>query len=227
MEDQVTERSKRPAVIGQADLSAATGGFARIAYGGDKADTLYGLGGSDLLAGGGAGDRIHADNGDDRAYGGDGADTIFGGAGNDQLLGGADNDSVVGGHGKDVLAGDAGDDTLLGGAGADTLQGGGGNDAYVWSPGDANDQIDGASGDGTLQLLNTGLTAHEFYFALSVWGRHTENLSERFSEDGRKVDVGGLTGEVTINGETISFQGLTTIELVEVQTCEALGSAAS
>ncbi len=87
MEDQVTERSKRPAVIGQADLSAATGDFARIAYGGDKADTLYGLGGADLLAGGGGADTIQGGEGDDAVLWrpGEGDDEIHGGAGQDVL----------------------------------------------------------------------------------------------------------------------------------------------
>jgi Ca2+-binding RTX toxin-like protein len=217
MEDSMAT-ARRPGTIGEAELSAATGGVNGYLKGGDGADILLGTGGSELLDSGGGADSINAGAGDDDAVGGAGADTIFGGAGNDFLAGREDDDSLVGGHGNDVMFGDDGADTLVGAAGVDQMHGGRGDDVYIWSKGDGSDEIRDHTGVDTLQLLDTGLTKEQFQAALWFSGGGIENFADRFSADGRSVNVEGLSGHITINGETIRFSGIDKIELVDVQT---------
>jgi Ca2+-binding RTX toxin-like protein len=215
LEDLMTETAKRPAALGQAELAAATGGVHAIRTGDDGNNVLFGTGGQDLLHGEAGDDRITADAGNDRLWGGDGADTMSGGAGADTMSGGAGHDAVVGGTGDDRIDGGAGNDTLTGGLGIDVVIGGEGDDVYVWSPGDGSEVIRDGTGVDTLRLLNTGLTLDQLQEALMVMGRGGENMLAPLSEDGTRLVVDGLSGQLYINGHTIDFSGINYIELLE------------
>jgi Ca2+-binding RTX toxin-like protein len=214
-EDLMTETRKRPTALRAAELAAATGGVVAIRTGGEGDDFLLGTGGQDLLHGKEGDDRIVAGAGNDQLWGGEGADTMSGGDGADTMYGGAGDDVVVGGSGDDRMQGEAGNDTLTGGFGSDVMNGGEGDDVYVWSPGDGSDVIRDGTGIDTLRLLNTGLTLHEVQEALMLIGRGGENMLAPLSDDGRRLVVDGLTGQLHINGHTIDFSGINYIELVE------------
>jgi Ca2+-binding RTX toxin-like protein len=201
-----------------AELSAATGGTREVHQGDDNPNTLIGTGAPEELYGQGGDDSIQGGGGDDHIWGDDGADTVFGGAGNDAVFGSEGHDSLIGGHGNDLLAGGAGDDTLVGGAGTDALHGREGDDLYIWSPGDGSDSVYDSLGVDTLQLLDTGLTTEQFRNGLQLLEGGIEMFSDRFSADGRSINVEGLSGSITIGGETIRFSGIDRIELVDVPT---------
>ncbi len=81
-----------------------------------------------------------------------GNDVLNGGAGNDILFGGAGNDVVSGAGDVDTLYGGSGNDVLNGGSGVDSIFGGSGDDIIRFLGNDLGDNINGDSGNDTLDL---------------------------------------------------------------------------
>jgi Ca2+-binding RTX toxin-like protein len=177
-----------------------------------------GDGGGGTLFGTGIGDQV---------FGTEHADVISTGAGRDLAFGGAGDDMIGGGEGDDRLLGGSGDDTLAGGQGADFADGGSGNDTILWRPGEGNDTLRGghdivwgeehlpgqqpegpdASTD-TLRLEMTGLTPEQLVAAMTL----QDGSAQPVIQDGW-IDVTGVSGSITIGGETIHFSQFERLEL--------------
>ena len=130
-----------------------------VAYGGDGNDSISvhgeanGDGGNDIIS-------IIGDAGGD-AEGGAGDDVITGGAGDDRLIGNGGADRIEGAAGDDFLvSGDFQSDYWAGvpdnGTDHDVLSGGDGNDHLFAGYGD---DVDGGTGDDTLELSLGGATS--------------------------------------------------------------------
>jgi Ca2+-binding RTX toxin-like protein len=179
----MTRTTPPPVPLDEATLATVAGG-ARIT-GGGQGDQLLGTAEGDLMAGNGGHDRI---------LGGAGDDVIGGGEGNDQVMGGE------------------GDDTLAGGRGADRVDGGTGSDTILWQPGEGNDTLrggqDSSGGVDTLRLELTGLTPEQLIAAMTL----EDGSAQPVIQDGW-IDVTGVTGSITIGGETIQFTQFERLEL--------------
>lgn len=143
-----------------------------------------------------------------------GADLMAGNGGHDRILGGAGDDMIGGGEGNDQVMGADGDDTLTGGRGADRVDGGTGSDTILWQPGEGNDTLrggeDSAGGIDTLRLELTGLTPDQLIAAMTL----AEGSAQPVIRDGW-IDVTGVTGSITIGGETIQFSQFERLELAQ------------
>jgi hypothetical protein len=131
------------------------------------------------------------------------------------VFGGPGDDILAGTGGDDRLHGQDGNDSMAGGGGDDLVDGGAGNDVIFWSSHSGSDTIAGGEGQDTLRLVGTGLTLGQLQEALMLWGRGGEPMEATLSEDGKRLVVDGLTGVLTIGGQTIEFSGLEYIELAE------------
>ncbi|WP_439597912.1 hypothetical protein [Falsiroseomonas sp.] len=168
----------------------------------------------------------------DEVFGTEHADRISTGAGRDLAVGGAGDDVIGGGEGNDRLLGGSGDDTLAGGQGADHADGGDGSDTILWRPGEGNDTLRGGHDavwgeerlpgqqpegpDGstdTLRLELTGLTPEQLIAAMTL----AEGSAQPVLQDGW-IDVTGVTGSITIGGETIHFSQFERLELANSET---------
>ncbi|NKC29587.1 calcium-binding protein [Falsiroseomonas selenitidurans] len=124
----------------------------------------------------------------------------------------ADDDLILGRSIAEAISGDAGDDTLIGGGGADRIDAGAGADLIIWSAGDGSDTIDGGAGLGidTLRLEDTGLlTPADLIAAMTL---PPGQVAPVIMADGR-LQVAGITGSITVQGQTIHFTNLEYIEL--------------
>jgi Ca2+-binding RTX toxin-like protein len=133
----------------------------------------------------------------------------------DSQIGGHRDDLIVTGDGEDVLFGRAGDDTLqggdghdtlIGGTGADSLDGGHGDDVIRWHPGEGDDTVSGGEGHDTLVLEDAFGSYDDLIRAMTVSGGSP-------MVEGGMLNVRGLTGTISIQGQTISFSGLEKIQL--------------
>ncbi len=77
-------------------------------------------------------DRIGGDRQGNDLIGSDGSDLLLGQGGRDLLIGNAGDDQLIGGWGRDRLAGGAGDDLL---------EGGRGRDVFIFTAGEAGDDV--------------------------------------------------------------------------------------
>ncbi|MGX9961940.1 calcium-binding protein [Roseomonas sp. F4] len=144
-------------------------------------------------------DLILGDNDRQLIIAGGGDDAIFGGGGDDVMLGGGGHDKVFGGDGNDILAG---------GTGVDVVDGGAGDDLVVWSPGDGNDMLHGGDGTDELRLERTGLTIEQVLAGMTLdpWS------AAPVAVDGG-INLAGVSGRITIGGETFSFSGFERLTL--------------
>lgn len=144
----------------QLQAADAGGTTNTVVFGADSAsgEILKGGSGTDRIYGGSGDDVLRGNAGGDHLEGGRGDDLVLGGAGSDDLSGDQGADELDGGTATDRLRGGAGDDVLTGGRGDDRLEGGAGHDVYVVDPGDGNDTIVDADGDGELQVEGQALT---------------------------------------------------------------------
>ena len=181
----MTSPTPLPTRLAPAALEAVTGG-AQI-QGTGNADQILGTAEADLLAGNG---------------------------GNDRVLGGGGDDMIGGGEGNDQVMGADGDDTLAGGRGDDRVDGGAGSDTILWQPGEGNDTLrgggDGSTGMDTLRLERTGLTPDQLIAAMTL----AEGSAQPVIQDGW-IDVTGVTGQITLGGETIQFTQFERLELAQ------------
>ncbi|WP_439597913.1 calcium-binding protein [Falsiroseomonas sp.] len=179
----MTRTTPSPQPLEEAALAAVAGGAQILGSG--QGEQLIGTAEGDLMAGNGGHDRI---------LGGAGADMIGGGEGHDQVMGGD------------------GDDTLAGGRGADRVDGGAGSDTILWQPGEGNDTLRGGEdadgGIDTLRMELTGLTPEQLVAAMTL----AEGSALPVIRDGW-IDVTGVTGSITIGGETLSFAQFERLEL--------------
>jgi Ca2+-binding RTX toxin-like protein len=175
--------AKGKAPLGETALSAVTGG---------NRDGMRGSGGP----------------GDDTLVGNEAGNFLTGGGGHDWLVGKEGSDIMAGGEGDDILQGGVGDDTLAGGAGADEVRGYDGNDVILWSPGEGNDTLLGEAGTDTLRIDGTGL---DLQAILGLIQPDAGSAAPRF-ENG-VLDVTGVTGTITIGGQTVQFSGFERIEV--------------
>ncbi len=186
--------------------------------GGSGDDTLYGDEGNDELRGGEGRDTLWAGNGDDTVEGGAGGDFVMGDVGQDQIAGGAGDDSLAGGLGHDTLQGGEGNDLLWGGAqgwpdrAADLLDGGSGDDELLWRPGEGNDTLDGGTGRDALTMV--GVTWQQVVAGLELL---TAGVNVQIGQGGFITFTNsagqplGVSGTVTLGGETLTFRGIETI----------------
>ena len=123
-----------------------------------------------------------------------------GSEGNDDIPGSVRNDRLIGLAGDDTLNGEVGRDLLLGGPGADTLYGG--ND-------EADDWIDGGTGNDVLNAYKDG--KRESWVAQPVLGNDTllggagdDRIYHRTTSGGYKHLIEGGDGNDTIYGSTAS-----------------------
>jgi hypothetical protein len=162
--------------------------------------------------------RIGGGVGEDDLSGTSGQDLISGSLGNDRIWAGAGNDIAGGGADDDRVLGSSGDDTLAGGLGHDTVDGGYDSDTIAWAIGDGNDSLlggsnaDGSAGFDTLRLEQTGLSTEQL-IALIV--PDTDSPAPKLV--GGVIDVTGVTGSITIAGETIRFAEFERITLSETK----------
>jgi Ca2+-binding RTX toxin-like protein len=182
--------TQKPERLEQAALTAVAGGAFR--------GQLVGTEGADSLAGGPE---------TNLAWGAAGNDTVVGNGGNDRLSGGTGDDLISGGEGTDLLAGDAGQDTVDGGAGSDIV---------TWRQGDGNDSLVGGSqhelGD-VLRMEVQGMSGAELLQAIQP---DPGSSQPRLLAGGNSIDLTGVTGTITIGGETIRFAEFERLMLVKV-----------
>lgn len=174
-----------PKIIDDNALSGVTGGAAG--------------GGNDSLRGGSANNYIDGLGGNDSVAGGAGNDMVFGGDGNDLVMGNSGNDNVNGGAGDDVLIGGTGADIING----DQVWGAQGNDVVRWHPGEGNDTINGGGGTDQLVLEDTGMTLQQLFSAITP-----DAGSPRPTMSSHSINLTGVSGTITIGGETIRFTGM-------------------
>jgi Ca2+-binding RTX toxin-like protein len=155
---------------------------------------------------------VHANGGDDLIEGTDSQSryTVIGGAGDDSVRTHDGNDLLLGGDGADTLYGGRGDNTLAGGRGDDVVYGLWGNHQFHWQPGDGNDRICGGLGNSVIVLEDTGMTVDQLKAAIT--------LDDGFSFPADPgvpgwLSLGGARGTITIGGETIRFERITSIHL--------------
>jgi hypothetical protein len=145
------------------DLALGTGGFvingvSSMDYAGadvSSAGDVNGDGFADLLVGAPRDDQNGTAPGDDTGA----AFVIFGGTFNQlaTIVGDATNETLTGGTGDDrIVAGD-GDDRIEGNGGADVMRGGAGDDTFILADTNFAD-IDGGTGNDTLEINATGQT---------------------------------------------------------------------
>ena len=86
----------------------------KVAFGGEKDDSIQGDLQNDRLYGGGGADTIQGEDGNDYIEGGKGSDIITGGKGNDWIIGGSEKDTYIYtlGDGQDVIV-DSGDNKVI------------------------------------------------------------------------------------------------------------------
>ena len=142
-------------------VNASAADLGQVVEGGNGGDTLIGSGFNDSLVGGGYNGGIAFDDSgqSDYLFGGAGNDTLAAGTGsraNGFFYGGDGNDVLIGGVTASYLDGGAGDDFFSYGAANDTLIGGGGNDHFVRRSSDAAyAQVDGGTGENTVDYSST------------------------------------------------------------------------
>ncbi|MBU8536297.1 hypothetical protein J3S20_00500 [Roseomonas tokyonensis] len=133
---------------------------------------------------------------------------IIAGGGDDYAFGGGGSDMILGGDGRDMIHGGDGDDTLAGNGGRDVVDGGAGDDVVIWSPGDGADILTGGSGTDELRLERTGLTIDQVLAGLVPDPGFPTPAMVNGS-----LDLTGITGSLTINGETFRFSGFEKLTL--------------
>ncbi len=150
--------------------------------------------------------------GDERSetYSGrDGDDHLYGQGGDDILNGSGGKDYLEGNSGSDELNGGDGQDTLFGGGGGDTLTGGAGEDTYIINTGDGGDTIV----DGDRSILMRDGERFAGYFSRKE-GSNTYELITDDPENRGTIQINSPAKLDFGNGDTITFQNLTTPELV-------------
>lgn len=145
---------------------------------------------------------------DDMILGDNDQQIIIAGRGDDYAFGGGGNDIILGGDGHDGLLGGDGDDTLAGNGGRDMVDGGAGDDVILWSPGDGPDILTGGSGHDELRLERTGLSIDQVLAGLVP----DPGFPAPVLVDGA-LDLTGITGSLTIGGETFRFSGFERLTL--------------
>ncbi|WP_372841496.1 calcium-binding protein, partial [Phaeovulum sp.] len=171
----------------------------------------------------------YADRGGETAS--DQGSLIHGWAGNDTIIAGRGNDTVYGGSGDDVINGYKGSNLLYGGDGNDSL-----------TTGDQTSTLDGGAGDDWLYAYISKNTAHvltggsgtdTFEFTATRAGRSSHSVITDFEVGvdhlifaGKQIDLGALPAGLTLSdvegaltlhltaNDTITFQGITTLDLV-------------
>jgi len=138
--------------------------------------------------------------------GGAGADVIEGWTQNDTLFGFGGNDRLVGNGGSDRLYGGDDADTLIGGTGNDILIGGDGEDTYVINTGDGNDQI--IDSDHSI-LKRDGVVFTGVFRQIG-----NSNTYELVTDDQVEIAINSPATLDFGNGDSITFEDLTTVDLV-------------
>ncbi|NGM19478.1 calcium-binding protein [Roseomonas stagni] len=198
----MTDKTVTP--LDEGALSAVTGG---ATSGGN--DSVRGSDAPNLIFGQGGNDTILAGGGNDTVTGGSDNDSIAGQSGNDNLSGDDGQDTMLGGEGNDTMGGGAGSDIIVGGRGADLLYGdgvnvsGGGSDQFHWTRGDGNDTIIGGAGTDVLVIEDTSLTLQAL-----LAGIRTDAGSATPRIENGAINLTGVTGTLTIGGETLRFSEL-------------------
>ncbi|WP_439595424.1 calcium-binding protein [Falsiroseomonas sp.] len=141
------------------------------------------------------------------------ADTLEGTAGMDAIIGLWGNDLAVAGAGRDFIDAGPGNDTVVGGADADNITAGDGNDRILWAPGEGNDTIQGGNGADTLVIEGQPLqfTVDALIYSIRATGG-TPTI------EGNRINVQGMSGQVIVGWEMISFSGLEWIEVSHLTT---------
>jgi Ca2+-binding RTX toxin-like protein len=120
------------------------------------------------------------------------------------------HDTISGAHTSQTVLAGAGDDVIFGNRGHDGILAGAGDDRVVWQIGDGHDDIDGGQGADTLRLEDTGILTPQQL--MSMIELEPGSRAPQVMADGR-LSVAGVTGSLTIFGETISFRNMEYIEL--------------
>jgi Ca2+-binding RTX toxin-like protein len=122
---------------------------------------------------------------------------------------GDDSANVLTGHASSqTLVAEGGNDTIIGAGGHDTVSAGAGDDLAIWTPGDGSDSVDGGTGIDTLRLDRMNITPDQILGAIRV---ESGAARPTLLADGR-IDVGGVTGSIVLDGVTIAFRNLEFIE---------------
>ncbi len=192
---------------------------------GSNNDNLNGLSGDDILSSGAGFDFLTGGDGADNLSGGADPDSLNGGDGADNLDGGAGSDSLDGGAGNDVLQGGGGDDGILSSEGVDVIDGGAGVDfarverqgltaAISLSLSAIASNAGATLADGTvirnietISLL-TGSGSDTINIDTILAGRSMIHAGGGF--DTLIVDLAGATAAVSLQGISITSQGITT-----------------
>ncbi|MCA0919823.1 M10 family metallopeptidase [Pseudooceanicola nanhaiensis] len=150
-------------------------------------ENVEGGSGNDTILGNQAANVLDGNAGDDSILGGSGSDTLYGKAGDDTLRGEGGADYVSGGTGNDLLYGDGSVDTLIGGDGNDTLYGGfttdsvsagAGDDLIVVLAGEYYDDVDGGTGNDTLNHFSSTYDGEVFDFLNhTITGTHVNHTA--------------------------------------------------
>lgn len=165
--------------------------------------------------------------GDDRPVsiaGGEGNDTIFATGADDTLAGGGGHDMLFGGSGDDRLTGDEGNDVLIAGFGSDVAEGGAGDDRVHWSPltpdgaeaTPSHDIATGGEGNDLLVLDHVEISLEEVIAALVLDPGSAAPVIE-----GNTILLAGVSGTLTINGNSLSFSGFERLFVPESPRTEA------
>lgn len=109
-------------------------------------------------------DRTGGDNLDNDLIGSDALDLLLGESGNDLLVGNAGGDQLIGGPGRD---------RLVGGEGDDLLEGGPGRDVFVFTAGEAGENVIADFGRGDVIELN-GFDMITDFDDIDIFGDATE-----------------------------------------------------
>jgi Ca2+-binding RTX toxin-like protein len=200
----MTARTSNPNAQPVADdaLAAVSGG---TYTGTDGVDKQAGSQGNDHYDMRGGDDFVSLRQGDDFATGGAGNDAMGGDEGADTMRGNTGNDYLEGRADGDHLYGDEGHDTLDGGKGDDYARGGSGDDTYRWHPVfDGNDTFYGDAGNNTILLTYPGAFEH-LGDALKI---SIDGGVEGRWENGALVFDYPVTGTITLNGSTLTFNGV-------------------
>ncbi|MGG5810368.1 calcium-binding protein [Falsiroseomonas sp. CW058] len=188
------------AQITEAALDAVTGGNGAERISGTSANNNYSTGyGADTVMGWTGNDTIQAGADNDIAGGQAGNDSVDGGEGTDIVTGGAGTDTVSGGAGSDIIIGGTGADLLMG----DAMLGVQGDDNFRWHPGDGNDTIQGGGGTDILVIEDAGMSLQQLLGAIRL-----DSGSAQPRIESNYINLTGVSGTVTIGGETIRFTGL-------------------
>ena len=169
-------------------------------------DRINGTGQDDVLFGTPNDNDIRGGAGNDELRGEQGNDLLVGGQGDDTMTGSSGNDNFFGGPGNDFFDGGDGDDMIKGGSGRDLMNGGNGADIFIFSIGDAVDNLSGAdvilifeSGTDSIGLTD-GLTEAD----LDLQQLGTNTLI-RLASNGQYLGLVNRTSVADIEGNFLSL----------------------